>query len=262
MSMTETAAHLAANQEEKTFLRHVMDLAEKCRRQNFPTCTNFLTEREQDLVRALLGADTRYVFLGGSESAERKLAYFLPDWLEEPDPEDLPVACLHCEWAAEYGSVGHRDLLGALMGLGLERDVIGDLYPGEGRADVVLTREILPYVRENLLSAGRVRLTAREIPLAELRVPERKALLVRDTVASLRLDAVVASGFGMAREKAADLIRAGRVQLDHLECLKPDKAPAEGSVVTVRGFGKLEVSEVGGLSRKGRICLVLKKYVG
>ena len=84
---------------------------------------------------------------------------------------------------------------------------------------------------------------------------------VRDTVAALRLDAVLAAGFSTSRSKAADFISAGRVSINHRECMKGDRAVNEGDVLTCRGLGKCVVKEVLGASRKGRIMLVLERYV-
>jgi len=84
---------------------------------------------------------------------------------------------------------------------------------------------------------------------------------VRDTVSSLRLDAVASTGFRMARGKAAELISSGRVQVNWRECTKPDKPLAAGDTVSARGFGKFVLTEVGGTTRKGRISIVVKRYV-
>ena len=110
-------------------------------------------------------------------------------------------------------------------------------------------------------SAGRAKLTVTEIPAAHLHISEVRCEEVRDTVSSLRLDAVAASGFSPSRGKAADLIASGRVQLNHRECVKPDHAVAQGDVLSCRGLGKCVLTEVGGPSKKGRILIVLERYV-
>ena len=85
--------------------------------------------------------------------------------------------------------------------------------------------------------------------------------LIHDTVATLRLDAVLASGFSLARGKAADAISGGRVSVNHRECLKPDKPVGEGDILTCRGLGKCVVKSVGGQSRKGRIIIEIERYL-
>ena len=92
-----------------------------------------------------------------------------------------------------------------------------------------------------------------------LRVPEQKVKEIRDTVATLRLDAVTAAGFSMSRGKAAELIAAGRVQKNYREVTKGDASVAQGDVISARGLGKFEVAEVGGLSKKGRTGILLRR---
>ena len=263
MGVAETIRHLAATEEEALLLRQIAEKAGRCARQNTPQWTRFLTEREQGLSEALMPllGDPSRLYCGG-DGAVRRILYFLPDWQVPPVPEEeLPVGYVRCRYAAEYGTVTHRDLLGALMGLGISRDSVGDLYLSEGSADAAVLRELVPFVCTELASAGRVRLAVEEIRGEEVQRPEEKMELRRDTVASLRLDSVVSSAFGMAREKAAALIRTGRVQLDGLECLKPDRIVEEGVSITARGFGKAVLREAGALSRKGRVCIVLARYL-
>ena len=104
-----------------------------------------------------------------------------------------------------------------------------------------------------------LRLTA--IGADALRVPEQKVKEIRDTVATLRLDAVTAAGFSMSRGKAAELIAAGRVQKNYREVTKGDASVAQGDVISARGLGKFEVAEVGGLSKKGRTGILLRRYL-
>lgn len=101
----------------------------------------------------------------------------------------------------------------------------------------------------------------REIPLSELAPAPNQVKVIHDTVSTLRLDAVLSSGFSLARAKAADAVTGGRVSLNHRECLKPDKLVAQGDVLTCRGLGKCVLKTVGGQSRKGRIIIEIERYL-
>ena len=131
----------------------------------------------------------------------------------------------------------------------------------EHSADIVASPSLAEFLLRDWSGAGRVRLTVTEIGREDLLIPEVKIQKVQDTVSSMRLDAVVATAFGMSRGKAADLIAAGRVSLDHVPCEKSDKSVAEGSTVTARGFGKAVVRECSRLSKKGRIILLMDRYI-
>ena len=126
---------------------------------------------------------------------------------------------------------------------------------------MVVLREALSILLSQWEGAGRWRLKVREISLSKLspRPPEVKT--IRDTVAAMRLDAVLASGFSTSRSKAAELVSAGRVSVNHRECAKPDRTVEAGDVLTCRGLGKCVVREVLGQSKKGRTMLVLERYL-
>lgn len=251
--------------EDRLVLAKVLDRAAQARNRNVPVATDFLSPQQRaqtlDLLRLAGVFETAYVCQGGYEGAERQLLLFLPDWLD-PDgaAEYTPIRCLRAVFRQE-DRPGHRDFLGSLMGLGLVREKIGDILVGPGSADLLVLESVADFLLQSWSSAGRTRLTVSAIGPENLHIPTAQRKEIRDTVSSLRLDAVAASGFRMARGKAAALIESGKVQLNWRECVKPDKLLAAGDVVSARGFGKFELSEVGGVTRKGRISIVLQVYV-
>ena len=131
---------------------------------------------------------------------------------------------------------------------------------GKESCDFFVTREIAPYVLQNLTEAGRVRLSVSAIALSEVQVPEQEVRTVQDTVASLRLDSIVASGFRVNRALAAQFVTTGKVSVNGLISEKPDRAVAEGAVISVRGRGKMKVASIRGETKKGRIRITLQIY--
>ncbi len=256
--LLDRAAHSG---EERVLLARVLDRYEQCRTRAVPTATDFLSPAEQRAAQELLHAAAvheGFALCGGYERAERRMLLFLPDWQEEPDETEYMTA-LRCAYRRE-DTLTHRDFLGALMAQGVTREKLGDILVSEGSCDLIVSRDIAAYLVQSLAGAGRVRLSVSEIGLSALRVPELKVREIRDTVSTLRLDAVAASGFSMSRGRAQELISSGRVQLNHRETLKSDAPVAQGDVISARGLGKFEVAEVGGLSRKGRTALTLRRY--
>ena len=239
---------------------------ELARQRNIPACTGFLSPQERASVENLLNTcgHPRHLFFGGYEGAERTVCAFLPDWQEaedwQGDGESCPVRALRCTWSGGQ-KLTHRDFLGSILGLGLDREKVGDLLVGDGRCDVLALEEVADFLVFHMEQAGRVKLKCSLLPLDRLEPPAVETRTIRDTVSSLRLDAVAASGFSLSRGKAADLIASGRVQLNHRECVKPDHAVAQGDVLSCRGLGKCVLTEVGGPSKKGRILIVLERYV-
>ena len=147
------------------------------------------------------------------------------------------------------------------MGMGIVREKLGDILVGTDSADLMVLDSVADFLLQSWDSAGRAKLTVTEIEALHVHIPVAQVQEVRDTVSSLRLDAVASTGFRMARGKAADLIASGRVQVNWRECSKPDKLLSAGDTVSARGFGKFELTEVGGVTRKGRTSIVLKRYI-
>jgi len=259
VNKSELLDRTAQGPEERLLLSRVWDQMEKAQR-GVPACTPFLSTAQQGAAARLIQAagHPRHLFSGGFPDAERKVCAFLPDWQEEGDWEP-PFAALRCRWQSGE-KLSHRDFLGSILGQGLDREKVGDILVGDGSCDVLVFRELVPYLLQNLTGAGRARLRVEELPLEQVEAPAAQVKVIHDTVNTLRLDAVMASGFSIGRSKAAGLITAGKVELDHVPCVKTDKGVEAGSVITCRGLGKCVVKEVGGLSKKGRIMLVLERF--
>lgn len=260
MEKHKQIAAVAENEEDRVFFARIYDRLTGAEQKNIPGTTCFLSPRERVLTERMLPhMDVR--FFGGSSDAERTVACWLPAYLEEAwlTGEDSPIAAVRATYF-EKDELTHRDFLGSLMGSGIKRETVGDIYVGKGTCDFLVTREILPYILDNLVSAGRTKLHLEQISLEELNLPQVTVKEYRDTVSSLRLDAIVGSGFRMARGKASALIETGRVSLNDLPCLKPDKLLAEGDKVSARGFGKLVLRQVGGKTKKDRISILLEQY--
>ena len=265
MDKTKLLDRLGAAGEDRLLLAKVLDRAGQARSRNIPAATDFLSPQQQmlamDLLRLAGIPETGYARLGGYAGAERNILLFLPDWLDADSAESQsPIRCLRATFREEE-KLSHRDFLGSLMGMGIVREKVGDILVGPSAADLMVLDTVAEFLLQSCNSAGRARLTVTAIDPWEVRVPEVRCQEVRDTVSSLRLDAVSSTGFRMARGKAAELITSGRVQVNWRECAKPDKLLTAGDTVSARGFGKFELTEVGGVTKKGRTAIVLKRYV-
>lgn len=249
--------------EDRLTLARVLDKAEQAENRNIPAATDFLSPQQQaqarDCLRLAGVSETSYVLQGGYEGAERRIILFLPDWLE-PENAEFPIRCLRASFR-EDEKLTHRDFLGSLMGLGLVREKIGDILVVPDSADLLVLDSVADFLLQSWDSAGRAKLRVTAIEPDSLHIPVVQRKEVRDTVSSLRLDAVASSGFRLARGKAAALIESGKVQLNWRECVKPDKLLAAGDTVSARGFGKFVLSEVGGVTKKGRTSILLKVYI-
>ncbi len=227
-------------------LRRAEDLSRRAGRSGSVTHTNFLTPAESYALRqwAVRGADGPVVFSGGYDGAERCCAFFLPDWMDEADFDPAETLCA-VELTARFGSPGHRDVLGAALALGIEREWLGDILLDGERAWLFCLPSVKNHLLLSLDKVGRWGVKTRELPPGEVPVPERRTREERFTVRSPRLDAVCAGMFRLSRGAAAEAVAQGLVSLNYEECLKPDASVRAGDVISLRGKGKGSVAEIG-----------------
>lgn len=225
-----------------------------------PWFLGFLTEEEQAFCadRLKYQRDALAQFWGGYEESERRVLGIFPDYGNPPLPEDYPVSALTISYRAE-ATLTHRDFLGAILSLGLQRDVVGDILPAKGKAVVFLRAEMSDYVLRNLAKVGRtgVKIT----PGVEEPLPlEREFQELSGVVASQRLDCLVAFAGRCSREKAAGMIAQGLVMLNHRQMESGSQRVKEGDILSLRGHGKFSIDKLGPPTTKGRLAVRCRKY--
>lgn len=254
------------SKEDNMLLAQIEDKIDQCGEQYMMTVTGFLDLRQRTLAEGLCRTrkGLSYAFYGGFEDAERSVAVFFPDYMNvsagadayfDKNPEENPLAVLRAQAESKQRALTHRDYLGSLLGLGLKREMIGDILVREDGADILAARDITDFLLYHYGKAGRINLDLSVVTVADLIVPDARTEEKGDTVASLRLDNIIASVFPMSRGNAAEAIRSGLVFLNNAQVQKPDAAVKEGDKLVLRGKGKAVLKEVGGQTRKERIFI-------
>ena len=247
--------------DDKILLASAIDRLEQCQECYMPTRTEFLDLHQRTLLNNMLKSEAKTCkveFFGGYEDSERTVCFFLPDYAEIDSVDDLVVAKVSVP--KEGKKLTHRDYLGSLLGLGIKREKTGDILVRPDGADIIILRDLADFIEMNFVKAGHVPLSVTIKELDQLVIPEKSFKDKEDTIASLRLDNVISSAFGLSRSKAAEAIKKGIVFVNSLECTKPDKEVQEGDKLVLRGKGKCYLLEKGGMSRKGRIYIKLRVY--
>ena len=165
-----------------------------------------------------------------------------------PEEEDNPLCLLHCKTPTGAKALTHRDYLGSLLSLGIEREVIGDILVGENGADIIILKTIADYLLANYEKAGHTPLKCEILPIEKLVPPEQKTVTVRESVASVRLDSIISAVFGFSRTTACEHIAKGLVFVNDTQTEKPDAKLNIGDKIVVRGFGKAYFKEIGNLN--------------
>ena len=201
------------------------------------------------------------MFSGGYPDAERQVAFFLPDWMDEPPIEETLQAV---QIKPGFGTPGHRDYLGAILGLGLERSCVGDLLADPEREDTfyaVILADKQEFVNAELTGAGHCTVHTACIDALPARLAEsRERTLQEATVPSLRADAVLAAMLHTSRTRAAEYIAAGRVEINHLPLKAAHETAYAADIFTVRGVGRFKLAAIGGKSRKDRLFISFYQY--
>jgi len=247
--------------DNSELIKRAADLADRCERQSVVTATSFLTPAEQYALErwAEQHPDAGLYLTGGQDGCERKRAFFLPYWMS-PEDFDLTEHIRAVRVEAFFGEPGHRDYLGAALGLGIQREWLGDIRIYETTAYIFCLPSVERLLLDELTKVGRIGVKMAPCPLTDVPSPERKVRRVSFTVKSLRLDAVASSMFGLSRTAAAELIRLGAASLNYAPCENADAAVKEGDVISLRGKGKGVLTSIGGRSRKDRLFAEAEIY--
>lgn len=249
-------------QPDKLFFARLADMVSRCGRDYAPVFSSFLDERqcaEAELwCRANVG-DLSYMLWGGYDGARRKMLAVCPEYLGDEVRGMFPMKCLTFTYREE-DKLTHRDFLGSFMAQMLRREVIGDIVTGEGKAQAFVTDIAAGSVTASVTKIGRVGVKISDDRPFELD-DAQKFQDMSGTVASLRLDCIVSLAAKVSREKAAELIRTDRVDVNHLTADSVSREVREGDILSVRGCGRFILSGINGETKKGRIHIILKKYI-
>lgn len=244
--------------------KRLNELALRAAHTGVACASRFLEPSQLDLARAAANrAGSRVAFWGGYEGAERVIAAFYD--VDPPEPWDWPVQALRIEWNAKFSNPGHRDLLGAVMGLGIERETTGDIamgeYRGEKCAYLFALSDMADYIAASLEGAGRASVKVRVAEETPRLLPP-EGVEMRLTVQQERLDAVLAAACRLSRGEAQKLVAAGLVKLNHAVNTHSDAKLSAGDLISARGHGRIRVDAFGGETRRGRRVVTVFKYGG
>lgn len=238
------------------------DLADRSYAQGVFTFTGFLGLGEQD---AFWQEEPKlkyagYTVYGGCENADRVMVRF-GNAEEFGYDVPFPIICIHIRplLSKFADDLTHRDFLGALMNLGIDRSTIGDIKVGEKQAYLFCQDTIGEFICESL---SKVRHTSVKCSVTEnardLAQEEPKIVCIQ--VQSVRVDAVLSRVYNMSREKSLELFRAGKVFVNGRLCENNARILKAGEVVNARGYGKFRLEEGTRETRKGKLAIEAAVY--
>lgn len=252
---------MAINSDEPLLIRKLVDKATQALYNNYPTYTQFLDLNEQSLFLSHLKEfpNIHYHLFGGYDESERKVVGFFSDDYHL-DGLDYPIAALKIIPERTSDKLTHRDYLGSIMSLGIERFMIGDIICVDNGAYVFCIDRISDYILEQLVNIRNSSITVEKVDVSFVQGIKPNFDVIKGTVSSLRLDSIVKLGFSMSRGNALALIESGKVYINSKLFEKGSAKIYEGDIISIRGFGKMKVQAIGELTKKGRTFIELYKY--
>lgn len=241
-----------ASPEEKLFTARIADLIRKSQKTGMAEFSAFLNLRERELAAQTVSKlNAEADFFGGYDGAERVMLC-----VKGECEEDFPIVPLDF---TVYGEFDHRDVLGSVLALGLTREPVGDILMGENGFRIFVSDRIADFLKTELKRIGRMKAEYNKNGEEEFFTPRFEE--DSDTVASLRLDSVVASIANLSRGDATALIERGYVSVNHLTVEKITLTVETGDVISVRTKGKYRIDDTGKQTKKGRTVLRYSKYL-
>ncbi len=261
MDRERLTAHLQGENEQKigAFVLDGADIAWKSNRSH---ATDFYDPYEQKVAKSILAGlpEIGVMSFGGYRNAERARLVIYPHFILT-DTIETPITVLQVTGNFSFTEVSHRDFLGSLLGLGLKREKIGDIICFDQGCQVVVANEVARFICEHWRAVHQVTIKVQEIDPEQIAVEPERIKMIKTTVASLRLDAVAASGYGISRTKMVREIKGDRVKVNWKTITNPAHEIAESDVISIRGRGRVIVEEVRGETKKGRTGLLLKRLM-
>ncbi len=243
--------------DEKLLLSRLEDISSRAEKTNKPQFIGFLSEGENATAKKFLEKRGLFVsFFGGYKEALRNFVCVSPF---SCDDGAFPLTAITFSFRKE-DKLSHRDFLGSITALGIAREKIGDILIEDGRAVIFVDRAIDDFIMSQMQKVGRVGVnlkTGAEFPLPET----QKKAEFSDTVASARLDCVVAALCNTSRNGANELIAESGVCVNSFLCEKPTQNVKSGDIISVRKNGRFNIVSLNGISKKGRIILKYEKYI-
>ena len=241
--------------ETEALAAHLEDLREKCERWHKTTSSYFLNEEEQAVMQKRFPPSSFVRYDGGYPGAQKKKVFFLYDETES----ETDIVCLAAKIDQRFRKIGHRDILGALMHLQIDRHTFGDFWIEEDRILLYTSRQMADFLCDNLIRINQLRVSFE--PIAEYPSQIFRTRKFEAVVASERLDAIVAGLVHCSRKQSKQMIIQGLVQVNHTVLEEPDEVCNNNVTISIRGTGRFIYRGILRTTRNGRICAEFEQYM-
>jgi len=239
--------------ENNLIISKIKDKIKIFEKTNKINSTNFLEPVELAIVKSVLKEIPHTIF-GGIEDSERNIII-----IGTEDIQDFSTFISILEIESNF-NLNHRDILGSILGLGIKRDIIGDIIINQNKANVFIIPEMQNYIIQNLQKIGKEKVNVKSISFNEIIKPAENFKEFITTVASCRLDAIISSAFGISRELSSKLVENDKVKLNYISVTNSSKKISQDDLISVRGYGRIILKSVIGETRKDRVKVEFRVF--
>ena len=252
------------NREDKIVFSKIIDKLLFCQKKYENTFTDFMPMLKYLEFNTILSKEyieQNVLAYGGFEEAERVIIGFFPEYIEK-DINYFPISILEITYNKKYSKeLTHRDFLGSILGLGIDRAKVGDIAINDNKAICFLYDDIIEYVNINLERVSSTKVNTKIVKIKDYNIPKANIEEKNIIISSLRLDSVLSGAFNISRGKISDYIKGEKAFLNFVIETNGSKNIKENDIITLRGVGRIKVLSIVGKTKKDRIVLNIGKYV-
>lgn len=244
--------------DERPFIDTVEDWIERVSMQYAPYLTEFLDPRQAYILETLVrqSSDLKFELFGGYEAAERKRCMIFPEYYQ-PTQEEFEIDLFEVHYPKKFSELSHGKILGSLCGVGIKREFFGDIISDGENWQVFVASEVSSYMQLQVTKIGKVSVRLEPLDYTQILIPKDGWTLEQTTVTSLRLDTVISNVFNISRQRSKQLIEAEKIKVNWRVFTRPDFDLDLLDIVSIRGFGRLQIQAIEGTTKKGKIRLNL-----
>lgn len=250
--------------EEKLLFAKALDQADFCLQKHKATFSDFMDISKCIRLQEILCRipELNFQIYGCLDDAERNLFGFVPDYMEITE-EMFPIKVLKIGIAPKFAQkdLSHRDYLGSILGLGIDRSKIGDIVLTENGAICIAKEDIAEYISSQLVKVSHTPVKVEILSELPENMVSKKIEQYRFTVSSLRIDVILSTVFHISRAKVQEFIRGEKASRNWSVISSVSATVEEGDILSLRGYGRIRLEEIQGKTKKDRISILVGKYV-
>lgn len=242
--------------DEQDFIDATIDWIRRVNEQFSPYLTSFLDPRQLFILESIAGQypEVSLYQFGGHPYTERKRIFLAPSYFE-PNIEDYEITLAEINYPKKFAELSHGKILGTLLGAGIKRETLGDIFTDGERWQFFVENNIFSYLLTQVDKMGKIKVNLEKKPIEEYIQTLDKWEQRTEIVSSLRLDVVLAGVFHLSRGRVKELIASGRVKINWMETNRPDIELDMQDIVSIRGFGRVQIQEIQGRTKKDKYVL-------